>query len=426
LQSKDFVLVLCNGSKISKELKNKEFRNTIKLEYRRNKSWDKNINLKLPDFVQGVYHLPDRILDLLEISAYVYCADRLVKRGTKRDLEYQGWSRNFCFVIKVRDIDFWQESKINNELNEILKFITGDNQYNFIFQSGHSTPPTGLFDSEKFEIKPEEETIVTLFSGGLDSLTGVLKLLHETEAQIYLISHLSYQPSISRTQDKLFKALTGQYPNRLHHYKYYCSLSLKGKRTVEESQRSRSFLFTSIAYALTHGLSQKSFYIFENGVTSINFTRRTDMINARNSRTTHPRTIALFKEFYSKLEEESIDIKNPFLWKTKTDVFELLKDFNEERLIPSSVSCSKTFNSGEGTHCGGCFQCIDRRFAAFASNLEDRDGEHLYNLNFINQSIKDKEVKITLIDYIAQAVDFANSNIDKFYVFGDGVFGDGA
>ena len=415
MEYEDIVLVLCNSADIPADIKAKKFRNILKLEYRKNSDWGKNIKLKLPDFVRNVYYLPDRILDLLEISAYVYSADRSIKRGTERDLVYNGWGRNFHFIVKVRDINFWNDFDVSNKLSEVINFITGDNQHKFIFQSGHSTPTTGLFNNEEFEIEHKEETIVTLFSGGLDSLAGVVKLLNETESQICLISHRSYQPGIVKTQDNLFEALTRKYPNRLHHYKYYCSLSLKGKRAKEESQRSRSFLYTSIAYALAHALSQKSLYIYENGVTSLNFQRRTDMINARNSRTTHPKTIELFKRFYSKIEGEEINIETPFLWKTKTDVFNIINDFNEENLISSSVSCSKTFNAGQGTHCGGCFQCIDRRFAAYASNLDNKDGNHLYNLNFINESIEDEEVKITLLDYIRQAVDFSEWNIDKFY-----------
>ena len=66
-----------------------------------------NIRIGLPGFVRDVYHIPDRRLDLLEIAAYVFSADRLIERGRKHQLEYQSWSRRFRYRIRVRDQEFW-------------------------------------------------------------------------------------------------------------------------------------------------------------------------------------------------------------------------------------------------------------------------------------------------------------------------------
>ena len=43
--------------------------------------YPQNVHITLPDFVRRIYHLPDRFLDLLEIAAYVFSADRLVSKG---------------------------------------------------------------------------------------------------------------------------------------------------------------------------------------------------------------------------------------------------------------------------------------------------------------------------------------------------------
>ena len=101
------------------------------------------------------------------------------------------------------------------------------------------------------------------------------------------------------TQDQLIKALHERYPNRIKYYKFGCRLH--GVRAREETQRTRAFLYTSIAYALAHALSQGKIFVYENGITSINFPRQENQINARASRTTHPRTMILLENLFSKL-----------------------------------------------------------------------------------------------------------------------------
>lgn len=404
-------IVLCNGADWPHELVRSS---RLKLEYQESTDKIAHVKLELPDFVLNVYHLPDRILDLLEIAAYVFCADRRTPRGSKNGVEYHSWSRMFHFVIKVRDFKFWNRSDVKERLKKALEFMSGDRSYHFTFQAGHSTPPTGLFDDKKFIIEEKPNTKIILFSGGLDSLAGVVEHLGNSTNQLCLISHRSGQPRTARTQDRLIEALDKRYPRRIKFYKFYCSL--RGIRAREETQRTRAFLYTSIAYALSHALSRKEIIVYENGITSINFPKRQDQINARASRTTHPRTIVLLENLFSVIEDSKIKITTPFLWKTKTDIFNLLAELGRKDLITSTVSCSQTFQHlGQATHCGGCSQCIDRRFAAYGSKLDDVDEGGIYKSDFIMNEIKEDTVRTTLIDYVRQANKFSSFNLETFY-----------
>jgi hypothetical protein len=94
--------VLCNGAKLPTGVLAET--TPLQLDYRHGQH--QNIRIELPDFIQSVFHLPGRILDLLELAAYVYCADRSVTRGPKEAVEYHKWSRSFHFHIKVRDFEF--------------------------------------------------------------------------------------------------------------------------------------------------------------------------------------------------------------------------------------------------------------------------------------------------------------------------------
>lgn len=407
-----FNAVLCNGARLPKYHKGVVTAKPLILEYRASAS-RQNINLSLPNFVRGLSHLPDRVLDLLELATYIFAADRLVSRGRKEDLEYHGWQRSFYFVVKVRDPDFWNRDTTKGRLRDALVFMSGDREYEFAFEGGHSTPPTSLFDSREFLIESSKPASVIMFSGGLDSLAGALDRLENSQEHVCLVSHGS-QPSTKRTQSGLVSALQRDYVGRVRHYKFNCTL--RQTRADEESQRTRAFLYTSIPYALSSALAQKEFFVYENGMTALNFPKRQDMMNARASRTVHPKTIALLQDFFSEVAESQITITTPFLWKTKADVLKLIAQCGRQDLISSSVSCSKTFQNLESaTHCGGCSQCIDRRFAAYSCGMDDVDESGIYASDFIGQAIEDGETRTLVTDYVRQASDFAKWNIDHFY-----------
>ncbi len=373
------------------------------------------VNLQLPNFVSSVYHLPNRLLDLLEITAYVFAADRWAQRGPKDALEFHAWARSMHFVIRVRDAEFWNRQAVSSKLSAALLFMTGDLKYDFQFIPGHSTPQSDLFDQEAFEIETRGPVSVVLFSGGLDSLAGVLKRLDTTEEDIYLISHRSGLPSTKRTQKSLVDALKSDYPGRVHHYSFECGLS--HKRGTEETQRTRAFLFNSIAFTLAYRLSQKEFFAYENGITSLNLIRRQDLISARASRTTHPKTHALMSSFLSEVADDKIKVVNPFWQLTKADVFKSIDSVGGGNLIGSAVSCSKTFQRLDtGTHCGGCFQCIDRRLAGYASGLQHFDNVGIYSNDIFIDPIESPETRTTALDYIRQATQFARITDDQFYL----------
>lgn len=401
---------LCNGADYHPNIP--QGAKVVKLTYLDNDP-GRNVSLKLPKFVDQVYHLPDRLCDLLEIAAYIFAADRYTSRGANDAVEFHAWQRKMRFVIRVRDADFWNKTEVNNKLSAALTFMTGDLEYVFDFLPGHSTSYTSLFDNDEFRITQRDAASVVLFSGGLDSLAGVLEQLHQTQDIIYLISHRSGQPSIKATQKSLASALERAFPGRTRHFSFDCGLS--DHRPIEETQRTRGFLFSSIAFALANRLSRSSFFAYENGITSLNLLRRQDLINARASRTTHPKTQVLMSQLLSEIQGGQVKVINPFWQSTKTDVFELLDKFNGKNLIGSAVSCSRTYKRiVSTTHCGVCFQCIDRRFAAYASGMNDVDNVGIYSTNIFLDTV-DPVSRTTALDYVRQAIGFAKTTNDGFY-----------
>lgn len=405
-------IILCNGATLPKGLKRKG--DTV-LELSNKDGKLEGGKILLEKFVLSLQHIPSRVKDLLELASLLFIADRTIDRGQPTAVEFDKWSRTIHFVMKVRDESFWNQHQTASLLSQALTFMTGDYEYQFYFQAGLSNTSFNLFDSAGISIDWKEPTKVALFSGGLDSFTGAIDFLETNkDTRLLLVSHKSGNPSTRSTQERVYKILEQNYPGRTTWYKFQCHM--KGGRAREETQRTRSFLYSSVAYALSHICQSDELTFFENGITSLNFPKRSDMINARSSRTTHPRTIWHLSNFFTHFHGRPFKIQHPYLLLTKTDVIAKLREYKKAEYINSTVSCSATFKKeGNFTHCGTCSQCVDRRFAMHASHLDAEDGLGIYTKNFITENIDEPGDRLTVLDHVIQAMKFKNATDDSFY-----------
>ncbi|HCC35970.1 MAG TPA: hypothetical protein DEQ02_10260, partial [Ruminococcaceae bacterium] len=344
-----------------------------------------NVSFGYEQFVKDPDKIPQRMLDLLQIASYVFCADRMASRGSRESITNSGWARTFNVKIPVRDISFWDTVRVKKALNDVLSFMTGDRRYDFTFvkEQNYNLTDTvfqlSLFNEAESELINAKDADVMLFSGGLDSLAGAIERLNENPTRkLCLVSHKSNNTSIS-IQNKLAESLDHAYGNRIIKYGFECRN--KDMKTKEETQRTRMFLFSAIAFAICDRLHKNELFIYENGVTSINLPIQADTVNARASRTTHPKTIGLLEQFY-RLLNPRFAIVTPYRDNTKAEIIEKFRTYRAESFLPSSVSCSSTRSKPQGTpHCGTCSQCIDRKFAMYAVGLDEEDDS--YEADFI-------------------------------------------
>lgn len=337
-----------------------------------------NVSTKFEKFVEIPQELPDRIIDLLHIASYVFCADRCVNRGSRKSLSNISWGRSLNFYIPVNDIEFWTLKSVTQSLEEALTFMTGDRQYHFTFSKMIKNEikdhpyQTSLFSMSTVDMTIGSDVDIMLFSGGLDSLAGAIERLKQyPNRRLCLVNHKTNNRTI-KAQRILVSELMKKYDNRVIPYTFECRYKKLDSR--DETQRTRMFMFSAIAFAICNYYGKNEFYVYENGITSINLPKQMDLINARASRTTHPKTIGLLLAFYKQFDQ-GFRIETPFRKLTKEEIVEKFRLYREEVLIQSSVSCSSTRNVHEiAPHCGYCSQCIDRRFAMYAAGLaEDYD-----------------------------------------------------
>jgi 7-cyano-7-deazaguanine synthase in queuosine biosynthesis len=371
-------LFVCSGLEIPEGDPLREGRRVISLD---SIGDDANVHIRLENVAKVLNeHLSPRLTDLLEIASYVFTADTATRRGqdwTNNDAT-EAWSRDFQFVIPVRDAEFWQSDNVQSYLIKLLGFLSNDS-YAFDFRKlgKDRSPKEGYLDfgsSENWPFYGVERVI--MFSGGLDSLAGAVEGASNGD-KLVLISHSPVSTIISR-QRNLFDQLRTKYPVPMVHIPVWINKSEDLGR--EHTQRTRSFLYASLGTVIAESVKADGVRFFENGVVSLNLPIADEVLQARASRTTHPVALDLFSKLASLIVERPFEVDNPYLFKTKAEVVSAIVQSSAGDLIGQTCSCAHTgrFQSGTQWHCGTCSQCIDRRIAILAAGAEAFDNENDY------------------------------------------------
>jgi 7-cyano-7-deazaguanine synthase in queuosine biosynthesis len=364
------VLVLCNHVEIEPALSALEFDEKFLVNP---SSPHQNLNLHLNSLIHRILEGFNPLAhDLLEIAAYIYYADCSIRRG-EIDVFAQRWKRKFDFIIPVSDPELWNRPDIKESLIETLDFLTGD-QFSFHFMP--PKPRGQLFLDFGNNPFPGADCI-TLFSGGLDSLVGALFLKKVLNLNPLLVSHRSIATTDAR-QKELVRLIRERTPEtQFPHLSIW--INRMGKPASEETQRSRAFLYLSAAAAVATQLDISKIFICENGIVSINIPISGQNIGTMLTRSTHPRFIKLFEQLIKALFTKDLVIKNPFIFFTKTQVLELLKDWGQADLIQATISCSSPHRRTLlQPQCGTCSQCVGRRFSVISAGLEEFDRPEFY------------------------------------------------
>jgi len=86
------------------------------------------VNLHLGDLSRPMAdNIPDVLTDMLDIAAYIYCADQFTTRGTELMTNMGAdWRRKFRLKIPVRCPDVWGKDSVREALVETLGFLSED------------------------------------------------------------------------------------------------------------------------------------------------------------------------------------------------------------------------------------------------------------------------------------------------------------
>jgi 7-cyano-7-deazaguanine synthase in queuosine biosynthesis len=392
-------LVLCGGATAPKGRASA----TLRLDTSGRKE---NVSLSIDDISKRmVADIPDVLADLLEVAAYLYCADQLISRGgDAMQALGTGWRRRLKFVIPVREPERWRRPEISERLIRLLAFMS-DEDFNFLFEPASSPRPWSSYfnfsDGGEASFQADK---VALFSGGLDSLTGAVEQLEHKQERLLLVSHRS-SPQVFERQKYLAGALARRFPKRVLHVPV--RITKRGAEAVETTQRTRSFLFAALAVVVGQLAGQKRLRFYENGIVSFNLPIASQVVGARATRSTHPRVISDLQAFLSALLDEQVEVQNPYIWQTKSEVASAIDQSGHVDLLPHTISCSHVYGMTKlKTHCGCCSQCLDRRFATVAAGLADVDPEEMYAVDLLTGPRDDGKDRTMAESFVRHAREF--------------------
>ncbi len=376
---------------------------------------DRNVRLELADVCRYLYrNIPDPLVDLVEIASFVYVADQVVGRGS-RDVESLGanWRRHMRFEIPVRVPTLWKSTAVHEALVELLSFLSED-RYEFQFTPYVSPPSFDSYLNFADAIPDRMPGSVVLFSGGLDSLGGVVKEVIQEGRSALLITHESTTKLRRRHQllrDMIDNAASGPRPQHIT-----VRVNKRDQTEREYTQRARSFLYASLAVAAARMARLDAIRFYENGIVSLNLPLSPQVVGSRATRTTHPRVLACMRRLFSLVTDTTFGVDNGFIWKTKSDVVSDIVASGHGSMIPHSTSCTHTWVfSNAKPHCGTCSQCIDRRFAVLAGGAGTFERADTYSHDLLVDARDAGESRVMLASYVETAQQVAEMSETEFF-----------
>lgn len=307
------------------------------------------------------------IRDLVDLAAMVYTADELCGRSSTTDR----WTRRFNAVIPVRSPAVWRAA--GAQLQDVLRFLSGDT-FHFEWTPTRTVPQ---LRNHRATI-PDGFDTVCLFSGGADSLIGAYELLEEGR-NVLLVGHQADGITAS-TQDRVIRFFERRFEDRVAFVQARVARSPRAEpefnlgTKVEMTHRPRSFLFLALAVAVAAAAEVDEIVIPENGLIALNPPLNVSRVGTLSTRTAHPRFISGFESFVRAIRAFRGQIRNPFLYMSKTDV--VRRAARPLRpVLRQTLSCSHLGRSRwtgfRGHHCGYCIPCLYRRAAFAELDLDD-------------------------------------------------------
>lgn len=313
---------------------------------------------------RGVY--PSELgIDLLVLAAHVHAADTRISRSAQSQ---DSWTRELRLVVPVSDPGRWRDAA--GTIVRMLNFLTGD-RWAVAFRA--RPPAFGFLVNPPATLLPPPFDVVSLFSGGLDSLIGAIDTLHAGGSPL-LVSHAG-DPVTSAAQQQLYDRLKERYPtarmDRLRVWMRFSGQLVDGVAS-EISTRGRSFLFFALGVLAGTGLPGGfSLRVPENGLIALNVPLDPLRLGSNSTRTTHPFYIARWNDLLGELGIAG-SIQNPYWNQTKGEmVARCANGALLAEVAADSLSCAHPTAgrwAGLGIEqCGHCLPCLIRRASLLAA-----------------------------------------------------------
>lgn len=333
-----------------------------------------------PAVVDGIEQLTARQVDLVRWAAGIHLADGWAKR-----LRRTNGHRRPVVEVELLDPAFWERPETAGRLKRCVDFLSGDDDWSFRPRK------------DSLSCRPRQRTlfagvgpkpILCVYSGGLDSATGLPARLAEAEGQEFLPVTVRYQSQRGRLVQEHFDLLRSRGLARPRQVRplqvgaYTRNHRLRrdfGIRLREVTHRCRPFLFLSIAGLVAHLEVVDAVEVYESGVGAVNLPLVSGGPGWRTTRSTHPELLRRMGELVSHVNDSEVRYRLPFLDRTKGEMARHLARLGLAELALKSVSCiTHPLRRGHSQRqCGHCPACVFRRQALWHAGIREPDDFYL-------------------------------------------------
>ena len=323
---------------------------------------DQNVGVNTGLLLNFCYAHPDAFTyDLMTVVAAVRCADREFTR-----VHSEGWARRLTVEVPVFDTTRWRDDKTQALLTQTLSYLTGD-EWEFQFKARRRKfkphdAPLKLKAKERFRFIP--------YSHGLDSYAQ-LRLLQAKDPDIQHVCIYADTRQMSGGWKEFCRRVKRHSVQPLQ-----VPLRFDDPHHAERTFRTRPFIYYTLAAygALMAGGGEVA--IPENGQGSVGGSLA-PLGHEAPHRSCHPAFTHRLSQLLKHLTGQDISFAHPALFATKGDVLSALQAVDGDGVtwLPQHWSCSHDQRNASASHqrihCGVCGNCILRRNAAVAANIED-------------------------------------------------------
>ncbi len=316
--------------------------------------------------------------DLLNAVLAAYTADRASKR-----IRTAGSIGTRCIMIRlpVYCLELWQ-GVASQILCSLLSWMSGD-KWKFEFVA-KARPPYSLFPSQTLQFR--HATCTSLFSGGLDSLAGLVAHSEETESGSHLLVSVYTHNRLQAQQRKQVQGLQiassricgdALKKSRFTHIPIKLGISNPNPRKEEKSQRIRALVFLCMGAITAKLAGSEKLHVYENGIGALNLPLNESQLGVDNYRGVHPITRLKAEHLFERALGHNSVISNPCQFLTKAQMCSYFQESELADLISETVFCD-SYPLREGVpQCGTCTSCILRRQALKVARFTDSTSGYL-------------------------------------------------
>lgn len=320
------------------------------------------VSKTVPELIVDFLDTDRLAADLWTIATTVHAVDRNLRRPDRRAWRRgREWRRGIRARIPVQNPGWW--SAHGSDLESLLNWLTADTwRLNFTRGRAITSTPT-LYTNEELGLRGPS----VLFSGGLDSVCGVVNELMASEVPLNAVS-VSTNTRMESRQASIYRGLRRLEPRLRTWFTFRLQVHLPNP---EDTARSRGLVFLTAGVLSAIARGTNALWLYENGPGALNLALTRGQVGAQAARAVHPKTLQGMERLARAVSSDAgFRIENRAFDRTKAQMVQEVPPGDAfDQVLADTISCDTGFShhSAGAPHCGGCTSCILRRQALAAA-----------------------------------------------------------